>query len=202
MIRLLRYYFLFIETIKLWHLKLWRRGRFENLKHMGMKATTNPFGGEISLKNPQYMYIKGHIGNHCVLECWDKYMEQKFLPILEIGEKTSIGEYTHITCISQIIIGKGVLTGRYILISDNNHGIPGNIEELAIPPAKRQLSSKGPIIIEDNVWIGDRAVILGGVTIGEGAIIAANAVVTKNIPAGAIVVGNPGRIIKRDNLSR
>lgn len=88
-----------------------------------------------------------------------------------------------------------MLTGRFVLISDNNHGTPGDVAELNIPPIDRALSSKGPIIIGNNVWIGDRATILGGVTIGDGAIIAAGAVVTKDVPAAAIVVGNPGRII-------
>ena len=196
MISILRYYFLFIEKIKLLHLKLWRRGRFEYLKHLGMRATENPFAGEVDWTGPQYMAILGHVGSHCILECLDKYYGQTFLPQLEIGENTYIGEYSHITCISRISIGGGVLTGRYVLISDNNHGNPGRFSELSVPPSKRPLSSKGPIIIEDNVWIGDRAVILGGITIGKGAIIAANAVVTKDVPEGAIVVGNPGRIIK------
>ena len=195
MTNILKYYYLIIESIKLWHFKLWRRGRYEYLKHLGMKASANPFGGVVDLKNPQYMTIEGHIGNHSILECWDKFAGKKFSPILQIGKGVSIGEYTHITCISTITIGDGVLTGRFVLISDNNHGTPGNIEERIIPPVKRPLSSKRPITIEDNVWIGDRAIILGGVTIGKGAIIAANTVVTKNVPAGAVVAGNPGRII-------
>ena len=52
------------------------------------------------------------------------------------------------------------------------------------------------MIIGDNVWIGDKATILPGVTIGEGAIIAANAVVTKNVPAFSVAAGNPAKIIK------
>lgn len=56
--------------------------------------------------------------------------------------------------------------------------------------------SKGAIVIGDNVWIGEKAAILAGVTIGEGAIIGANAVVTKNIPPYSIAAGIPARIIK------
>ena len=61
--------------------------------------------------------------------------------------------------------------------------------------------SKGPITIGKNVWIGDKATILPGVTIGDGAVIAANAVVTKNVSAYNIVGGNPARIIK-DNYNQ
>lgn len=56
--------------------------------------------------------------------------------------------------------------------------------------------TKGPIIVEDDVWIGQRCLILSGVKIGQGAVVAAGAVVTKNVPAYAIVAGNPAKVIK------
>ncbi len=62
--------------------------------------------------------------------------------------------------------------------------------------AKLEGISKGDIIIKDDVWIGYRAIILSGVTIGQGAIVAAGAVVTKDVPPYAIVGGNPANIIK------
>ena len=55
-------------------------------------------------------------------------------------------------------------------------------------------------MIGDNVWIGDKATVLPGVTIGDGAVIAANAVVTKDVPAFTVVAGNPARIIKQSIL--
>lgn len=108
---------------------------------------------------------------------------------LIIGDCCNFGEYNHLTAFKSIKIGNGVLTGRWVTISDNSHG-ETSLEHLKIPPAKRLIYSKGEIIIEDNVWIGDKATILVGVKIGE------NSVVTKDIPPYSVVVGNPVRIIK------
>ena len=82
------------------------------------------------------------------------------------------------------------------MINDNLHG---NIcrMELDIAPNLRPLTSKGPIIIEDNVWIGEMVCILSGVSIGKGAIIAAGSVVTKDIPAYTIAAGIPAKVIKK-----
>ena len=130
-----------------------------------------------------------------ILTAWDKYEQQTFSPTIKIGENCNIGEYAHISACKEIIIGNNVLTGRRIYISDNAHG-NSSIDEIEIPPLKRPLYVKGPVIIEDNVWIGERVCILSGVHIGRGAIIAANAVVTHDVPAATIVGGVPAKIIK------
>lgn len=57
-------------------------------------------------------------------------------------------------------------------------------------------AESAPIIIEDNVWIGERAIILKGVTIGMGAIVATGAIVTKDVPPYSVVAGNPAKIVK------
>ena len=67
-----------------------------------------------------------------------------------------------------------------------------------LSPTKRPITSKGPVVIGNNVWIGDKATILPGVTIGDGAVVAANAVVTKDVPSYSVVGGNPARIIKKN----
>ena len=89
--------------------------------------------------------------------------------------------------------------GRWVTILDNSHGETG-YKSLIITPHERQLYSKGKIIIEDNVWIGDKVTILSGVKIGIGSIIGANSVVTKDIPPYSIAAGVPSKIIKRYDL--
>jgi acetyltransferase-like isoleucine patch superfamily enzyme len=137
------------------------------------------------------------IGKHGVITAWDRYMNDHFNPQIIIGDNVSIGEYCHITSINKIIIGNGVLTGRWITITDNSHGKIDE-EEKYTPPVQRQLYSKGSVTIEDNVWIGDKVSIMSGVRVGKGAVIAANAVVTKDVPEYSVVGGVPAKILKRN----
>ena len=147
--------------------------------------------------NPQYIYIgdNSDVAGYVTLEAHP--LPPDFLrPSLRIGNNVSIGEYCHITCCSNIIIEDGVLFGRFILITDNAHGA-SDIKEIAIQPIKRELVSKGDVFVGRNVWIGDKSTILPGVTIGEGCIIAANSVVTKDVPPFSVVAGNPAAIVKK-----
>lgn len=136
------------------------------------------------------------IGKHIQLTAWGKHNGKLFNPTIRIGSNSQFGSYNHITAVNSIEIGDGVLTGKFVTISDNSHGVPGDLNDCDISPICRTACSKGPVIIGDNVWIGDKATILPNVRIGEGCIIGANSVVTKDIPPYCIVGGNPARIIK------
>lgn len=129
------------------------------------------------------------------LTAWTTYRNQHFSPKLIIGNDCKFGAYNHISCINQIVISDGFLSGKWVTIVDNAHGM-NNRENLSIEPSKRELYSKGPVFIGRNVWVGDKATILPNVVIGEGAVIAANSVITRDVPAYAIVAGNPAKVIK------
>lgn len=138
-----------------------------------------------------------HIGEHTHLTAWETTCAGgNFNPEIHIGENCCLGNWNHITATNSIRIGNNLLTGKWVTITDNSHGETDR-ETLDMPPLMRTITSKGPVVIGDNVWIGDKATILPGVTIGDGAIIAANAVVTKDVPAYSVVGGNPARIIKQ-----
>lgn len=160
----------------------------------GEKTT---FAGFMQLTGAKYANIGSScsIGKGVVLEIYDNYRGQTFHPEFSMGSNSSIGEYGHVTCINKIKIGDNVRMGRKVFISDNAHGA-SKIELLDMAPNFRPLYTKGPVIIEDCVWIGEMACIMPGVTIGKGAIIGANAVVTHDVPPYCVVGGNPAKVIK------
>lgn len=149
-------------------------------------------GGSKSISIGENSVIQGY----CILGCWIRYNNDTFTPTITIGDNCNIGEHTHISSINKIMIGNGLLTGRYVYIGDNSHG-GFTAEEATIPPINRKLCSKGEIVIGNNVWIGDKVTILGGVHIGDNVIVGANSVVTKDVPSNSIVAGIPAIIIKQ-----
>ena len=119
---------------------------------------------------------------------------------LFVGENCEMGDMTHIVAHEKVEIGNNVLIASKCFISDTNHGVyKGSNQDLPMTePNKRKLVSC-PVKIGDNVWIGETVVILAGAQIGDGCVIGANSVISKEIPAGSMVVGVPGRVIKRWN---
>lgn len=120
-------------------------------------------------------------------------------------EWSKIGPGSTITAVNKIEIGKDTAIATGVTIIDNNTH-PLNPEDRRYmrhtPHGSRerqnQFSANAPIIIGENVWIGSNARIQKGVTIGDNAIIAANSVVTHDVPANAIAAGNPAKIVKTD----
>ncbi len=165
------------------------RGKF---KHLGEGAFLSR---DLILRGPEFISLGAgaSVGRGCSLTAWDAAGVGTVA--LEIGENTSIGEGAHITAANRISIGNNVLFGKYITVSDNSHGAVA-LAEIETPPIRRPLVSKGPVVIEDNVWIGDKATILAGVTVGRGAIVAANAVVTRDVPPACMVAGAPAKLVK------
>lgn len=129
------------------------------------------------------------------IDCIDFYNGQRFSPELVIGDGVTLNFRCHIGCINRIVIGNHVLIGSNVLITDHSHGLFVE-DEKDIPWSKRKLFSKGPVIIEDNVWIGENVSILPGVSIGRGSVIGANSVVTHDIPPYSMAVGIPAKVIK------
>ena len=153
------------------------------------------FHSVAQLHAPQFIQVGNtpSFGRDLYRTGWGGGYKEK--PLLTIGSNCSFGAYNHITCANRVEIGDSLLTGKWVTITDNSHGETDKTT-LEMRPQERPITSKGPVIIGNNVWIGDKATILPGVTIGDGAVIAANAVVTKDVPAYSVVCGNPARVIR------
>lgn len=129
------------------------------------------------------------------IECLDNYAGHTYHPVLTIGRNVSFNYRCHIGVIAEVSIGDNVLIGSNVLITDHFHG-KSSIDDIHIFPIERELYSKGPVIIENNVWIGDNVCIFPGVTIGENSIVGANTVVTRDVPPYSVVARNPLKVIR------
>lgn len=145
---------------------------------------------------PQYIEIGEGcgFGRRFRLCAYDEYASQTFSPRISIGNGVHICNDCHIGCIDSIKIGDGVLMASRITILDHFHGYI-NHSDLFTPPSKRPLSCK-PVVIGNNVWIGEGVEVMPGVTLGDNVIVGANAVVTHSFPDNVVIAGVPAKIIK------
>jgi len=122
--------------------------------------------------------------------------------LLIFGENVQINDFVHIVAVDRVFIGNNVLMASKIFISDSNHGDYAGDKQSSPEenPMDRTLHSE-PIVIEDNVWLGEFVTVLKGVTIGKGSIIGSMSVVSKDIPPYSIAVGSPAKVIKRYNFN-
>lgn len=117
-----------------------------------------------------------------------------YIPNLVIGDGTKIGNYNHIACVNEVIIGKNVLTADWVYISDNYH-VYNDVE---IPIKSQSVASKGKVLIGDNSWLGDKVSVIS-CRIGRNCIIGANSVVLHDIDDYCIAVGSPAKVVKKYN---
>jgi acetyltransferase-like isoleucine patch superfamily enzyme len=110
------------------------------------------------------------IASHAWIAAYDRYDSHRYSPSLRVGARTQIGRYSCITCINRIDIGQNCLFSEHVYISDHAHGF--------MP------------------FVGYRAVILPGVTLGKNCVVGANSVVTRSFPAFSMVAGVPAKLIK------
>lgn len=143
--------------------------------------------------------IRGFCGRLMLSSCGKKVnIEQNavFSPKVSLGDYSGIGINAKIY--GQCNIGKYVMMGTDVTIITRNH----KHARVDIPMMEQGFEQEMPVTIEDDVWIGDKVVIMPGVTVGTGSVIAAGAVVTKDVLPYTIVAGVPAKVIKHRKEER
>lgn len=138
-------------------------------------------------------HIRAFCGKLILTKCGENVNIEKnavFPSSVELGDNSGIGIRAHIN--GKVIIGNDVMMGPDVCIYARNHAF----DQIDIPMNLQGFAPEKPVVIEDDVWIGARVIILPGVHIGTGAVIGAGAVVTKDVPDYAVVGGNPACILR------
>lgn len=124
---------------------------------------------------------------------------------IEMGNFTKIGRFSMITAVQSVNIGDYTAIGDHVMITDNNEHSINPYDRMIMrtkdedhPYRLWRYSDSRPVAIGRNVWVGSNSRINKGVTVGDNSIVAANAVVTKDVPPNSIAAGNPARIVKTD----
>ena len=165
--------------------------------------------GEGSILYPDLIIINGSGNVNAIIIKENSFIRGTLLTFkyggsIEIGNWCYVGDLTRIWSGEKITIGNHVLLSHNVFITDtSSHEIEHEIRAERFkdlitngyPETKSTIQTK-PVVIEDYVWINPNSIILPGVTIGKGAIIAAGSVVTKDVAAFTMVAGNPARFIK------
>lgn len=153
------------------------------------------FGKNVRIVNPQYIDMGGQVFIDDDVElCVNKTM-LGVTPKLLIGNRVHFGKMNRIGCDNKIVIEDDVLFAPHVHISDRNHGF----EDIHTPISRQKVTSKGPVVIGAETWLGFGCQVMSGVKIGRHCVIAAGAVVVKDVPDYCVVGGNPAKILKKYN---
>lgn len=122
----------------------------------------------------------------------DCYESGTGVPFLLLGDHVKIGSFCTILCSTRLVIENNVRFADHVFITTENHGTNPEKGDYIL----QELVSKN-VFIGEHCWIGEKVIILPGVSIGRWSIVGAGSVVTKDIPEYCIAVGNPAKVIKK-----
>ncbi len=123
---------------------------------------------------------------------------QKYASTIKIGNGVHIGAFDRIASMQDVTIEDDVLFAAFVHITDHSH----EYRDVSLPVTIQGVFSKGPVRICRGAWLAFGCHILSGVTVGENSVVAANSVVTKDVPPYTVVAGNPARIISKYDFEK
>ena len=144
------------------------------------------------IANPKQVYLgkEASIGKYCLL-C--PFHNAKII----FGNNVSLGWFSRVTAVNEVVIGDNVITGPNVFIGDYNH----RYEDIAKPISKQGITSPATkVVIGEDSWIGTNVVICGNVVVGRHVVIGAGSFVNKDIPDYSVAVGNPAKVVKKYNF--
>ncbi len=140
------------------------------------------------------------VGDACDLGC--TVVLERAGGRLRVGSRTSIGGGTTFSIAASVDVGDDVLVSFDVLVMDHNsHAVEFDLRRGDGPAWIRGQKDwthvpVAPVVIRDKAWVGARAIVLRGVTVGEGAVVGAGSVVTRDVPDWTVVAGNPARVVR------
>lgn len=111
---------------------------------------------------------------------------------LEIGDNSNLGDYCFVGAAGGVRIGRNVLIGQRVSFHSEDH----RFESTDVPIKEQGVTRRG-IVVEDDCWLGAGSILLDGVTVGRGSVVAAGSVVTRNVPPYSVVAGVPAKVIRQ-----
>jgi acetyltransferase-like isoleucine patch superfamily enzyme len=179
------------------HRKLFARwaGRESGSRHFGAIGNSSLIVPPTMIRGHENIFVGERVVVHpgAVFSVVADHLDSSFEPRLTIGNGVRIGCDMVIGCCGSVEIEDDVLTADRVFIGDTYH----RYEDPSLPVLAQGLADPRPVKIERGAFLGINCSVLPGVTVGEGAYVGANAVVTKDVPPRSLVVGNPARIVKQ-----
>jgi maltose O-acetyltransferase len=139
------------------------------------------------------LYYRRFLASKIIKNCGKNVNIERFARFnrnIKLGDNSGIGARSYVP--GSTTIGNNVMMGPEVVIYTRNH----NFDRTDIPMCQQGFGEFKPVVIGNDVWIGRRVIFLPGVTIGDGCVIGAGAVVSKSLPPYSIAVGNPAKIVK------
>lgn len=172
--------------------RAWRRWRWQR--------RVAALGARSELIPPAWIEGGKSVAIGCDVRIWrfariEAFNAQPGIIRVDIGDGTVIQPFMHIGAALSVRIGKGCLFASHVYITDHDHDFSDPME----PVISNNRVVASPVSIGDYVWLGERVMVLKGVSIGERSVVGAGSVVTRDVPPMSIAVGSPARVVRRWN---